>query len=316
MKRLNEFLLGEHVTTFVVLMKKETRAKKNGDPYLALELSDATGHVAAVMWDNLESVTAEAGQIVKIAGVVEEYQGQRQVRIDRMRPAREDDEVDLTKLVPAAKEDRGVMWERFQKLIESVAQPSLLALLRRMFADEQFVRLFCAVPAGKKWHHGYLGGLLEHTLNVAVICDRLAKLYPQVDRDLLVAAALLHDLGKVHSYTPGPVFEFTDAGRLLGHIVIGAQLVAEKLAQFPEFPGELAMKLQHLILSHQGTLEQASPVVPMIPEGFLLYFADEIDSKLNALERIAQKDRPAGNKWSEYVNLLDRYLYLGEQRQP
>ncbi|MDZ7265834.1 MAG: HD domain-containing protein [candidate division KSB1 bacterium] len=312
MKQLNELLLGEHVTTFVVLRRKETRTKKNGDPYLALELSDATSHVAAVMWDNLESMTAEAGQIVKIAGVVEEYQGQRQVRIDKMRPARDDDKIDLTRLVPSAREDRGVMWERFQKLIESVAQPSLLALLRRVFTDEKITRLFCLVPAGKKWHHGYLGGLLEHTLNVATICDRLAKIYPQVDRDLLVTAALLHDVGKVLTYTPGPVFEYTDAGRLLGHIVMGVQLVGEKLAELSAFPAELAMKLQHLILSHQGTLAQASPVVPMIPEGFLLYFADEIDSKLNAIERIAQKERPAGSKWSEYVNLLERYLYLGE----
>lgn len=314
MKRLNELLLGEQFTTFLVLTKKERKLKKNGDPFLALELSDATNHVPAVMWDNLETAAGEAGQIVKVAGVVEEYQSQKQIRVDKMRAAREDDSFDLTQLVPATQEDREQLWQRFQKMIESVAQPSLLALLRRMFAEESFVKDFCAVPAGKKWHHGYLGGLLEHSLNIAIICDRLAKIYPQADRDLLVTAALLHDIGKVESYTQGPMFEFTEAGRLLGHIVIGAQMVANKIAQFPEFPQELAMKLQHLILSHQGTLEQASPVVPMIPEGFLLYYADEIDSKMNAIDRIYKKERTAGSKWSEYVNLLNRYLYIGEAR--
>lgn len=314
MKRLNDLLLGEQFTTFLVLTKKERRAKKNGEPYLALELSDVTNHMSGVMWDNLETVTAEAGQIVKVAGTVEEYQSQKQIRVDRMRAARDDDDVDLMQLVPSTPEDREQLWQRFQKMIESVAQPSLLALLRRMFAEESFVKDFCAVPAGKKWHHGYLGGLLEHTLNIAAICDRLAKIYPQVDRDLLVTAALLHDIGKVDSYTQGPMFEYTDAGRLLGHIVIGAQMVANKIAQFPEFPHELATKLQHLILSHQGALEQASPVVPMIPEGFLLYYADEIDSKMNAIDRIYKKERAAGSRWSEYVNLLNRYLYFGEAK--
>jgi 3'-5' exoribonuclease len=154
---------------------------------------------------------------------------------------------------------------------------------------------------------------MEHTLNIATICDRLAKIYPGVDRDLLVTAALLHDIGKTDSYHFGPLFDYTDAGRLLGHIVIGSQIVAEKIKEFPEFPHEMAMKLQHLILSHQGKLEQASPVEPMMREGFILYYADEIDSKLNAFDRIDKDERPAGAKWSKFVNLLGRYLYLGEK---
>jgi 3'-5' exoribonuclease len=310
MKSLKDWLLGEHVTTFAVLQRKERKQKKNGEPYLFMEVSDVSANVTAVMWENLESATAEAGQIIKVAGVLEEYQGQRQLKIEKIRPAREDDPVDLTRLIPTTPKDRSMLWEQYQHFINTLAQPHLLSLLRRIFAEEQFVQAFCDTPGGKKWHHAYLGGLLEHTVNIATICDRLAKIYPQVDRDLLIAAALLHDIGKVDSYTRGPMFEFTDAGRLLGHIVLGAQLVAEKIRQFPEFPAELAMRLQHLILSHQGTLEQASPVVPMTPEGFLLYYADEIDSKMNAILRIIAKDQAEGRKWSEYVNLLGRYLYL------
>ena len=311
MKPLKDLLLGENVTNFAVLHRKERKLKKNGEPYLFMELSDASAQVAAVMWDHLDSATAGIGQIIKVAGVLEEYQGQKQLKIDKIRVAREDDHVDLTNLIPTTPRDRGMLWEQYQHFIDSLAQPHLLSLLRRIFADEEFVKAFCDTPGGKKWHHAYLGGLLEHTVNIATICDRLAKIYPQVDRDLLIASALLHDIGKVDSYTRGPMFEFTDAGRLLGHIVLGAQLVAEKIRQFPEFPVELAMRLQHLILSHQGTLEQASPVVPMTPEGFLLYYADEIDSKMNAILRISEKEHAEGKRWSEYVNLLGRYLYLG-----
>lgn len=311
MKPLKDWLLGEHVTTFAVLQRKERKQKKNGEPYLFMEFSDASSQVGAVMWDNIDSAVMEAGTIIKVAGILEEYQGQRQFKVEKIRAVRPDDQVDLTKLVPTTPKDRGLLWEQYQHFIDSLAQPHLLSLLRRIFAEEEFVQAFCDTPGGKKWHHAYLGGLLEHTVNVAAICDRLAKIYSEIDRDLLIAAALLHDIGKVASYTRGPVFEYTDAGRLLGHIVIGAQLVAEKIGQFPEFPPELAMRLQHLILSHQGTLEQASPVVPMTPEGFLLYYADEIDSKMNAVMRIGSKDHSEGKRWSEYVNLLGRYLYLG-----
>ncbi len=311
MKALNDWLLGEHVTTFAVLQRKERKQKKNGEPFLALEVSDASTHLTAVMWENIDSANAEVGQIIKVAGTLEEYQGQRQLKIEKIRVTRADDPVDLTKLIPTTPKDRGMLWEQYQHFINSLAQPHLLSLLRRIFADEEFVKAFSDAPGGKKWHHAYLGGLLEHTVNIATICDRLAKIYPQVDRDLMIAAALLHDIGKVDSYSRGPSFEYTDAGRLLGHIVIGAQLVAEKIRQFPEFPAELAMRLQHLILSHQGTLENASPVVPMTPEGFLLYYADEIDSKMNAILRISETGGGEGKRWSEYVNLLGRYLYLG-----
>ena len=311
MKTLKDWLLGEHVTTFAVLQRKERKQKKNGEPFLAMEVSDVSARVTAVMWENVDSAVAEVGQIIKVAGTLEEYQGQRQLKIDKIRAAREDDQVDLATLIPATPKDRGMLWQQYQNFINSLAQPHLLSLLRRIFAEEDFVKAFCDTPGGKKWHHAYLGGLLEHTVNIATICDRLAKIYPQVDRDVLMAAALLHDIGKVDSYTRGPSFEYTDAGRLLGHIVIGAQLVAEKIRQFPEFPATLALRLQHLILSHQGTLENASPVVPMTPEGFLLYYADEIDSKMNAILRISEKEGGEGKRWSEYVNLLGRYLYLG-----
>jgi 3'-5' exoribonuclease len=321
MKQITDLMLGEHFTAFFVVRRKEIKKKKNGEPYLTLDFADASGHIDAVWWDftpdlfgGSDAESVEAGDVVKVAGSVEEYHGVKQIRVEKIRRAKPDDQVDMSKLIPVVETDRQVLWQNFRKMIDSLANPYLLSLLRRIFDDEAFAKKFMDAPGGKLWHHNYLGGLMEHTLNIATICDRVSKIYPAVDRDLIVAAALLHDIGKVDSYTFGPNFEYTDAGRLLGHIVIGSQIVAKKINEFPEFPQELAMKLQHLILSHQGKLEQASPVEPMTREGFVLYYADEIDSKLNAFDRVSKDERPHGAKWSKFVSLLGRYLYLGEQQ--
>jgi len=312
-KQISELLLGESFTTFFILQRKDIRRTHAGAPYLALEFSDASGYIEAHLWDEADKVAAamEVGQVVKVQGIVDEYKGKKQIKVEKIRTASEQDEYAIDKLIPVTEADRDQLWQHFEKMVHTVAHPFLLSLLRKFFDDAEFVKSFSNAPAAKQWHHGYLGGLLEHTLGVATICDRLAKLYPAVDRDLLVTAALLHDIGKVDTYLHGPSFEYTDVGRLMGHIVLGSQMVAEKIRSFPQFPEELALRLQHLILSHQGMLEQASPVLPMTREAFVLYYADEIDSKLNAFERIYRQDK--GGKWSKYVNLLDRYFYFGEK---
>lgn len=312
MKQINELEAGETFTAFLLLQRKDLRRTHAGAPYLALEFSDANGSIEGRLWDEAEKTAAalEIGQAVKVQGAVEEYRDKKQIKVDRIRRATDQDEFDFDKLVPVAEADREQLLQQMQKMIESVTHPFLLSLLRRFFDDQEFTQSFALAPAGKQWHHGYRSGLLEHTLAVAAICDRLSKLYPAMDRDLLVTAALLHDIGKVKSYEHGPGFEYTDAGRLIGHVVLSSQMVAEKIRNFPQFPEELALRLQHLILSHQGALEQMSPVVPMMREAFLLYYADEIDSKLNAFERIYRQEK--GGRWSKYVTLLSRYLYFGE----
>jgi 3'-5' exoribonuclease len=313
MKQIDELLLGETFTSFFILQRKDIRRTHSGVPYLAMDFGDATGQIEARLWDEAEKTAGaiEVGQVVKVQGTVEEYKEKKQIKVEKIRAATEQDEYVLDKLIPSTDADREQLWQQFEKMVHSVAHPFLLSLLRKFFDDPEFVKSFSSAPAAKQWHHGYLGGLLEHTLGVATICDRLAKLYPAVDRDLLVTAALLHDVGKVDSYLHGPSFEYTDAGRLMGHIVLGSQMIAEKIRSFPQFPEELALRLQHLILSHQGMLEQASPVLPMMREAFVLYYADEIDSKLNAFEQIYRQEK--GARWSKFVNLLGRYFYLGEK---
>jgi len=188
----------------------------------------------------------------------------------------------------------------------------LRGLLDLIFQDQKIRKAFGDAPGGKLWHHAYLGGLLEHTLSVTKIAEQAAKQYPGINRDLLLTAGLLHDIGKISSYTYRTVIDFTDEGRLLGHIVIGAQMVTDKIKIFPDFPRPLAKELLHLILSHQGKLEQASPVVPMTLEALLLYYADEIDSKANAFLRIQEREKKPGRTWSSYVNLMNQYFYFGE----
>jgi 3'-5' exoribonuclease len=170
-------------------------------------------------------------------------------------------------------------------------------------------------PGGKLWHHAYLGGLLEHTIAVVELCRTMAGIYPMVNRDLLMTGAILHDIGKIEEYGYGRGFiDFTDEGRLWGHISIGAQCVRaaiEELEREDGFPEELKTQVVHLILSHQGELEHGSPVLPQTLEAMILYYADEMDSKANALKHIIERDAKSGRTWSQYINLLDRFIYIG-----
>ncbi len=315
-KPIADFHMGDEVTGFYVLRRADLKSRRdNQGYYLAVDISDATGHIAGNVWENAERLAKELspGDIVKIQGQVQSYQGQKRISIQRMRKAREADAVDMSLLVPAVDEEIPQLWNEFLRLASEVVNPFLKSLLRKFTENETFRKSFCDAPGGKMWHHGYRGGLLEHTVGVARICEKLASLYSEIDRDLLLTAALLHDIGKIESYQHGPTFDYTDEGRLLGHIVIGNQMVLDRIREISTFPEELSKRLQHLILSHQGRLEQASPVVPMMAEAFLLYYADEIDSKLNAFYRIKKREHKDDTRWSSYVRLLDQFFYFGDK---
>ncbi|RMD98094.1 MAG: HD domain-containing protein [Calditrichaeota bacterium] len=317
-KPIADFHMGDEVTGFYVLRRADLKSRRdNQGHYLAIDLSDATGHISANVWENADKLAQELtlGEVVKIQGVVQSYQGQKRVSIKKIRKARPDDSIDMSLLVPAVEGEVSKLWREYTELASSLVNPFLKSLLRKFTEDEAFRTSFCEAPGGKMWHHGYLGGLLEHTIGVTKICEKLSSLYPEIDKDLLIAAALLHDIGKIKSYQHGPTFEYTDEGRLLGHIVIGNQMVVDKIREIPAFPAELSKRLQHLILSHQGKLEQASPVVPMTAEAFLLYYADEIDSKLNAFYRIKKREHKEETRWSSFIRLLGQFFYFGDKPQ-
>ncbi|MFQ5651833.1 MAG: 3'-5' exoribonuclease YhaM family protein [bacterium] len=311
---ITDLKAGETIVSFFVLRKKEIKTRRESNEiYLSLELGDASGRIFGSVWDEPQKSyqAVEKGDVVKVKATVIDFRDRLHLNIEKLRKVDEKDEVDIKQLVPACDKDLKKLIAQLDELIASVSNTHLKHLLSSIFDDRTIRTPFETAPGGKLWHHNYLGGLLEHTLSVTEIADKIGQMYPDVNRDLLVTAGLLHDIGKIDSYRYDTMIDFTDEGRLLGHIVIGAQLVSERIKSLSEFPKELAKQLVHLILSHQGKLEQASPVVPMTLEGIILYYADEFDAKANAFLRIRKKE--GHKRWSSYVNLLGQYFYFGSE---
>lgn len=311
---INDLRPGDKLVTFFVLRKKEIKSKHGSEEvYLSLEFGDASGRITGSLWEDAQKYfeMLQNGEVVKVQGKVINFKQRLHLNVEKIRPAVQSDSFNLDRLVPAVDKDLKLLFSHLDKLVASVDDAYLKELLVAVFKNDEIRRHFGQAPGGKLWHHNYRGGLLEHTLSVTEISQNVGKMYPGVNHDLLVAAGLLHDIGKIETYTYKTLIDFTDKGRLLGHIVIGAQLVADQIKTIPNFPKELENQLLHLILSHQGKLEQASPVVPMTLEGLILYYADELDSNANAFQRISRKDKKEGVKWSSYVKILDRYLYFG-----
>jgi len=223
---------------------------------------------------------------------------------------KKEDNIDPDIFVPVVPKDREELFQQVLNLIKQVEVVPLQALLQKFFDNEAFKAKFVDAPGGKLWHHNYRGGLLEHSLNVTHIALGMKKYYPQLRADLLICAGLLHDVGKIEEFQIEGFINYSDKGRLMGHIVIGSQLVKEMADKIDEFPKSLKTELLHIILSHQGELAKASPVVPMTLEALVLHYADELDSKANAFQRIINQNKDSGQKWTPFVQLMERFIYL------
>jgi 3'-5' exoribonuclease len=202
-----------------------------------------------------------------------------------------------------------------RETIASVENPHLRALLDKFFADEEFVAAFSRAPAARRIHHAYLGGLLEHTVEVVVLCQTVLTLYPQIHRDLLMAGALLHDVGKTREFTYQRDMDYSDEGRLLGHVVLSDQMIAERLAAIPDFPPELALRLRHLVVSHHGRYEWGSPRRPKTLEACALHYIENLDAQVNRFAQVIAARRDKTRPWTEYDTLLRRYLYAGPEEE-
>lgn len=309
---------GDPVTMFFVIRKIEMKTKKNGDPFLTLEFGDATGRISSTLWDDARSIYERfrVGDIVKVQGTVGTYKDALQLSVERFRKAEPADNVKAMDFVKKGNIDVDALKTRLDHTIDSIETPDLKNLLKRIFNSDDIREAYFAAPGGKLWHHAYTGGLLEHTLSIVRICETMAEAYPSVNRDLLVAGGLLHDFGKIDEYGFDKGFiDFTDEGRLWGHISIGAQRVRsiiEEMEKEGRFSDELKKQLIHLILSHQGELDHGSPVLPATLEAIILYYADEMDSKANAFQHIIERDSEPGRNWSKYIPMIERFLYLGK----
>lgn len=288
----------------------ETRA---GKAYMVLTVMDKTGEVSGPIWDNVLALQkiCLAGEVVQLTGMVQSYREALQLRIDGVKQVSKR-EVDLAHFYPASPKNIGAMADELQDLVQSVSNPFLKKLLKHFFKKSDCWLNFQEAPAAKGIHHAYIGGLLEHSLSVAKVADFLAKHYEGVDRSLLLAGALLHDIGKLEELKmESGIVEYTVRGRLKGHLVIGSEMVAQAAGDIRDFPEELLEQLQHLILSHHGRQEFGSPTVPMTVEAFLLSFLDDLDAKMNITEQLRRKMDNEDKSWTDYQRSLERFLYLG-----
>jgi len=313
-KYIKELKPGDRVTAFFILRKKELRTKKaSKDKYLALEFGDRTGRIQGTLWDNVVDVYSKirVGDVVKIDGEVRLYQNRQHIIIDKVRKVRSDEKVDPARFLPRTPHRGEEQLKRLKEILNIISEPKLKELIGSFFQDEKFLKEFSRAPGGKLWHHAYLGGLLDHTLAVVRNANFLATNYPTINRDILLTSAFLHDIGKIDEFSLRGFVNYSTPGRLIGHVNLGFKLVLERISEIEDFPKAIKLQLLHCILSHHGEKEKGSPIEPMTIEALVLYYADELDAQINAFQRIISDEKEPGKEWSNYVNLIDRFIYLG-----
>ncbi len=311
LKSVRESSANDQVQGFYLLSKIETRTKKNGEPFLVVELSDASAKIEAKMWDGFAEAleTLRAGDAVYIDGRVDFFMKNPSITLATIRRATEQEVPDRRNFLPHSQLSATHANEQLMALIDTVMDVHLNQTLHLVFDDLALRKKFFETPGGKNWHHSTVGGLVEHTLSMAKLSDQIAEHYPQLHRDLLIAGTLLHDIGKVLELSFEPVLDYTSEGRLLGHITIGAMLVEERIQSIDNFPSELRKQLLHLILAHQGDPSMGSPVKPMTLEALVLHYLDELDSRVNAFEQVRAKT-PESQDFSDYQRLMERFFYF------
>ncbi len=309
-KELNLLGKGEPVDHFLLVKKCEIRLTKSNKQYLFLELGDKSASFNSNMWDNFEDSckTIAAGDVAKVKGVIDEFQGNAQIKVFSIKKASAKDDVSASDFLPKSGRLLAEMEREFKNRIENISDTYLKTLLGKIFNEENFEK-FSMAPAGKSWHHSYLHGLLEHTLEIVKICDLMCDIHPEINRDILICGAIMHDFGKTEELSYEPVFDYTDKGKLLGHIVISAMLVNEEAKSIPGFPENLKNSLLHVILSHQGKLEYASPVIPKTLEAITLYQADELSAKVNAYKNAISSGTNSEGQWTKFISLASTDLF-------
>lgn len=306
-KDLHEHV-GREVLGFYLVAEKELREGKGGH-YLRLKLQDKSGSISGNIWSNaqMEAQNFDEGDIIKIKAMVTSYKGQTQLSIQKTRFA-DSSEYQIEDFLNRSKQDPDFLAETLFKFIDSVANPHLNALLKSIFEDKEFFTRFIAAPAAKSWHHNYIHGLIEHIVSVAGLCEFLAQRYP-VDHDLLISGAILHDVAKVMEYSNETKIDFTDVGRLIGHLSLSDQLVCEKARSINGFPPDLLLNLRHLILAHHGEYEKASVRLPQTLEALVLHLADNLDAQTVGVMQLIES-APDNAEWTEFDKLNNRYYKI------
>ncbi len=303
---------GEQVDDLFMVKSVRLAETRAGKPYLSLIFADRSGEVGGPAWDNAEALEkiCVPGAVVRVCGTVQTYRDKLQLKVDHIEASGEQT-LRMDDFVAASSRSPAAMEAELNACIAGLGNGYLKKLLQKIFTRTDVGERFLGAPAAKGIHHAYRGGLLEHSLSMARVAALLADHYPGVDRDLVISGALLHDIGKtVELQNEVGVIDYTDIGRLKGHLVIGSEFVARTAETIKDFPRELLVHIQHLILSHHGRQEFGSPVVPMTAEALLLSFIDDMDAKMNLVEQLRAKLNSDEPVWSDYQRSLERHLLL------
>lgn len=307
MKYIETLREGEKIQEIYFCKSKSTAMTKTGKQYDSVILQDKTGAVDGKIWDpnSLGIDDFDAMDYIDIVAEVTVFNGTTQLNIKRVRKAHEG-EYDEREYLPVSEKDIDTMYNELKTMIGTVKNSYLSKLLNKFFVeDEEMVKRIKGHSAAKSVHHSFVGGLLEHTLSVAKICDCFAGLYPVMNRDLLVSAAIFHDIGKINELSTFPINDYTDEGQLIGHIVTGTIMLDEKIKQIEGFPVKLGNELKHCILSHHGELEFGSPKKPALIEAVALSFADNTDAKLEGFIEVLDANHDKGEEWLGYSRMFD-----------
>jgi 3'-5' exoribonuclease len=312
---INALKPGTDLEEVYAVRSKEQRQRRGGGPYLALTLGDRTGEVTALVWDNVDRLTrvCEPGRVVRIRGQVQVYNQRLQVVI-RGADAVPPDEVDESLFVRSSELDPEMLWQKVMALIEEVGDPHLKQLLYRIFSDGGVAESFRVAPAARSMHHAFRSGLLEHTVSMATVARILARTY-RLHEDLVVAGALLHDLGKIWELEIDSSISYTDDGRLIGHLSMEVLYVDKVIAELSEFPAEYRRQLLHILLAHHGEYEYGSPRRPKTPEALLVHMVDNLDSKMAGMLEAIGPGGGDGDAWSDYSRILNRHIYRRRPNQ-
>jgi 3'-5' exoribonuclease len=308
---------GINVEEVYLVSEKQLRANRNGNLFLQLEVRDRSGSMSARMWNAGEGLfrTFEEGDFLRVKGKVQLFQGALQMIVNNLDKVHSST-VHLSDFLPHTEQDVSKLFEKLRSVLMRLSNPHLRGLIECFLMDEVFVDQFCRAPAGIRNHHAYVGGLLEHVVTLLDGAERILPLYPDVNRDLLLVGIFLHDVGKVRELSYDRVFSYTDEGQLIGHLIIGVEMVNEKIPQVSDltgepFPQELLLRIKHMILSHHGTYEFGSPKLPMTPEAIALHALDNFDAKVHTFTRDIREDNNPQSAWTPFSQSMQRRLFKG-----
>lgn len=301
---------GEKVASSFLAAEKSMAFSQKGSPYLTVKLKDRTGEIESKVWENAVEWDKlfKKGDIIFIEGRAANYKNAIQISIINIKRIPWE-EVDPTDYLPAVKNDVGEMFNALLGHIEKVDDKFLKSLLNSFFQEEETAALFRRAPAAKGFHHIYLGGLLEHTLSVVRLLDKAADHYPDLNKDMLITGGILHDIGKIYEFSYDNLIDYSNEGRLIGHIVMGVEMINKKIASITDFPPPLALELRHIILSHHGEFEFGSPKRPKTLEALVVHYIDDLDAKFNAFQTLITDSSNPDSDWTSYNRFLERFLY-------